>query len=86
MTLSKKQIVTDTENKTIATRGEVARGRLEDCCRHMRTLPASAAATAELLSRARLCATHRRQPARLPRPWDSPGKNTGVGAISFSNA
>ena len=21
----------------------------------------------------------RRQPARLPRPWDSPGKNTGVG-------
>ena len=22
---------------------------------------------------------HRRQPARLPRPWDSPGKNTGVG-------
>ena len=22
---------------------------------------------------------HRRQPARLRRPWDSPGKNTGVG-------
>ena len=21
----------------------------------------------------------RRQPIRLPRPWDSPGKNTGVG-------
>ena len=21
---------------------------------------------------------HRRQPTRLPRPWDSPGKNTGV--------
>ena len=21
---------------------------------------------------------HRRQPPRLPRPWDSPGKNTGV--------
>ena len=31
------------------------------------------------LSRVRLCATHRRQPNRLPRPWDSPGKNTGVG-------
>ena len=30
-------------------------------------------------SRARLCVTHRRQPTRLPRPWDSPGKNTGVG-------
>src|SRR5574341_867431 len=22
---------------------------------------------------------HRRQPTRLPPPWDSPGKNTGVG-------
>ena len=22
---------------------------------------------------------HRGQPTRLPRPWDSPGKNTGVG-------
>ncbi|KAM7228706.1 hypothetical protein CapIbe_019994, partial [Capra ibex] len=21
---------------------------------------------------------YRRQPTRLPRPWDSPGKNTGV--------
>ena len=26
-----------------------------------------------------LCATHRWPPTRLPRPWDSPGKNTGVG-------
>ena len=30
-------------------------------------------------SRVRLCASPRRQPTRLPRPWDSPGKNTGVG-------
>ena len=30
-------------------------------------------------SRVQLRATHRRQPTRLPRPWDSPGKNTGVG-------
>ena len=22
---------------------------------------------------------HRQQPTRLPHPWDSPGKNTGVG-------
>ena len=29
---------------------------------------------------------HKRQPTRLPRPWDSPGNNTGVVAISFSNA
>ena len=26
-----------------------------------------------------LCATHRQESTRLPRPWDSPGKNTGVG-------
>ena len=30
-------------------------------------------------SRVRLCATPRRQPTRLPHPWDSPGKNAGVG-------
>ena len=30
-------------------------------------------------SRVRFVQPHRRQPARLPRPWDSPGKNTGVG-------
>ena len=26
-----------------------------------------------------LCATRRGQPTRLPHPWESPGKNTGVG-------
>ena len=30
-------------------------------------------------SHVQLCATHRRQPTRLARPWDTPGKNTGVG-------
>ena len=30
-------------------------------------------------SRVQLGATHRRQPTRLPRLWDSPGKNTRVG-------
>ena len=30
-------------------------------------------------SRVRLLWSHRRQPTRLPHPWDSPGKNTGVG-------
>ena len=39
-----------------------------------------AAAAAESLQ---LCRTsvqpHRPQPTRMPRPWDSPGKNTGVG-------
>ena len=26
---------------------------------------------------------HRQQPTRLPRPWDSPGKSTGVGCHFF---
>ena len=26
---------------------------------------------------------HRRQPTRLPHPWDSPGKNAGVGCHFF---
>ena len=26
---------------------------------------------------------HRRQPTRLPRPWDSPGKNIGMGCHFF---
>ena len=30
-------------------------------------------------SRVQLFMTPRRQPTRLARPWDSPGKNTGVG-------
>ena len=32
-----------------------------------------------LLSCVRLFATQRLQPARLLSPWDSPGRNTGVG-------
>ena len=30
--------------------------------------------------------SHIQKPTRLRHPWDSPGKNTGVGCISFSNA
>ena len=44
----------------------------------LRDCPAAAAAAKSLQS----CPTlwpHRRQPTRLPHPWDSPGKNTGVG-------
>ena len=48
--------------------------------------PSLASATLLLLlllscfSRVRLCVRpHRRRPTRLPGPWDSPGKNTGVG-------
>ena len=40
----------------------------------------SAAAAKSLQSCPTLCdPIDRRQPTRLPRPWDSPGKNTGVG-------
>ena len=37
------------------------------------------AAAAKSLQSCLTLRPHRRQPTRLPRPWDSPGKNTGVG-------
>ena len=40
---------------------------------------AAAAATAKLLQSCPTVLPHIWQPTRLPRPWDSPGKNTGVG-------
>ena len=40
---------------------------------------AAAAAAKSHQSCPTLLRPHRRQPTRLPRPWDSPGKNTGVG-------
>ena len=39
----------------------------------------SAAAAAKSLHVSDSVRPRRRQPTRLPRPWDSPGKNTGVG-------
>ena len=35
-------------------------------------------------SRVRLCATPEAAAHQAPRPWDSPGKNTGVGCSSCS--
>ena len=40
---------------------------------------AAAAAAAKSLQSCPTLWPHRREPTRLPRPWDSPGKNTGVG-------
>ena len=37
------------------------------------------AAAAKSLQSCPTLRPHRRQPTRLPHPWDSPGKNTGVG-------
>ena len=43
-------------------------------------MAAAAAAAKSLQSCPTLCnPIHRWQPSRLRRPWDSPGKNTGVG-------
>ena len=42
---------------------------------HHHTLAAAAAAQLQSCPTVR---PHRRQPSRLPRPWDSPGRNTGV--------
>ena len=40
---------------------------------------ATAAAAAKSLQSCPTLQPQRRQPTRLPCPWDSPGKNTGVG-------
>ena len=40
---------------------------------------AAAATAAKSLQSCPTLRPHRRQPTRLPRPWDSLGKNTGVG-------
>ena len=42
-----------------------------------KTHAAAAAAVTSVMSDS--SRPHRWQPPRLPRPWDSPGKNTGVG-------
>ena len=43
------------------------------------TYAAAAAAAKSLQVVSNSVQPHIRQPTRLPRPWDSPGKNTGVG-------
>ena len=57
--------------------------KLKDTCFLKKSYdqPAAAAAAAakSLQSCPTLCDPHRRQPTTLPHPWDSPGKNTGVG-------
>ena len=44
---------------------------------HLHTYESAAAAKS--LQSCPTLRPHRRQPTRLPRPWDSPGKNSGVG-------
>ena len=42
-------------------------------------ISAAAAAAKSLQLCPTLCDPHRQQPTRLPYPWDSPGRNTGMG-------
>ena len=66
----------DVENRLVDTVGERESGTNEESSIKMYTL------LLPLLSRLVMSNSvqpHRWQPTRLPRPWDSPGKNTGVG-------
>ena len=61
--------------------GDLPDPGIEQCILQSRALAAAAAAKS-LHSCPTLCDSVRpcgRQPTRLSRPWDSPGKNTGVG-------
>ena len=55
------------------------RENIEYDCLWRPLIEAAAAAKSLQLCAADSVQPHRRQPARLPHPWDSPGKNTGVG-------
>ena len=46
---------------------------------YKRAVRVPTAAAAKSLQSCPTVQPRRRQPTRLPRPWDSPGKNTGVG-------
>ena len=62
--------------------GDVARcyGRVHNRCENAHFMINAAAAAKSLQSCLTLSVQpHKRQPARLSRPWDSPSKNTGVG-------
>ena len=66
----------DVENRLVDTVGERESGTNEESSIKMYTL------LLLLLSRLVMSNSvqpHRWQPTRLPHPWDSPGKNTGVG-------
>ena len=54
----------------------VSLGHMDNC---MDVCVFAAAAAAKSLHSCPTLWPHRWQPTRLPRPWDSPGKNTGVG-------
>ena len=54
-------------------------GDMGDKVEYLEQCLACTAAAAKSLQSCPTLRPHRRQPTRLPCPWDSPGKNTGVG-------
>ena len=55
-------------------------GNVQSISKRPGSVSSAAAAAAEVASAVSdSVRPHRRKPTRLPRPWDSPGKNTGVG-------
>ena len=66
--------LTDIENKFMVTKGE--RG---GSINWKFGIILYTAAAAKLLQSCLTVRPHRWQPTRMPHPWDSPGKNTGVG-------
>ena len=59
-------------------KGVAASARFQALCSLLGALIHIAAAAAATMLQSCLM-PHRQQPARLPHPWDSPGKSTGVG-------
>ena len=54
-------------------------GCLRDFCDNTKHTNTCIAAAAKSLESCLALQPHRRQPTRLPHPWDSPGKNAAVG-------
>ena len=71
------QMIKNLENKMEKMQESVNKDLEELQNRH--TVTKDAAAAAKSLQSLSTVQPHRRQPTRLPRPWDSPGKDTGVG-------
>ena len=63
----------------ISSPGDLPDPGTEPSLSHLGNPEVCAAAAAKSLQSCPTLRPHRRQPTRLPRPWDSPGKNTGVG-------